>query len=140
MILFQILVRLLAFIGKELVDMLRRPGALASLVLGPFLILAVFGYGYRGLGDPLRAIVVIPAQSGLPTDLETYQNLAEGLTISEIDATRETAERTLSRHETDVVVVVPPEAEAQFRSGRQATIDFEIDVANPEEEAYAGVL
>ncbi|MBI3749867.1 MAG: ABC transporter permease, partial [Chloroflexi bacterium] len=140
MILLQVLVRLLAFVGKELVDVLRRPGALASLVLGPFLILAVFGYGYRGLGDPLRAIVVVPAESGLPTDLATYQKVAEGLTISEIDATREPAEQKLSRHETDVVVVVPPDAEARFRAGEQATIDFVINVANPEEQAYAGVL
>lgn len=140
MILVQVLIRLLAFIGKELVDVLRRPGALASLVFGPFLILAVFGYGYRGLGDPLRAIVVVPAESGLPTDLATYQEVAEGLTISEIDTTREPAEQKLSRHETDVVVVVPPDAEARFRAGEQAKIDFEINVANPEEQAYAGVL
>ena len=29
--------RLLAFIGKELVETIRRPGAIVSLVLGPFL-------------------------------------------------------------------------------------------------------
>jgi ABC-2 type transport system permease protein len=140
MILFQVITRLLAFIGKELTDVLRRPGALLSLVLGPFLILAVFGYGYRGLGDPLRAIVVVPPESGLPTDLTTYQKVAEGLTISEIDATRQVAEEKLGRHETDVVVVVPPDAQARFQAGQQATIDFMINVANPEEQAYAGVL
>ncbi len=140
MILLQVLIRLLAFIGKELIDVLRRPGALASLVLGPFLILAVFGYGYRGLSDPLRAIVVVPPASGLPTDVETYQKVAEGLTISEVDAARDTADAKLARHETDVVVSVPSDAEARFRAGEQATIDFEINVADPEEQAYAGVL
>ena len=140
MILFQVVTRLLAFIGKELIDVLRRPGALASLVFGPFLILAVFGYGYRGLGDPLRAIVVVPPESGLPTDPATYQKVSEGLTIGEIDPTRETAEDKLKRHETDVVVVVPPDARDRFEAGEQATIDFMINVANPEEQAYAGVL
>lgn len=119
MILFQVIARLLAFIGKELTDVLRRPGALASLVLGPFLILAVFGYGYRGLGDPLRAIVVVPPESGLPTDLPTYQRVSEGLTIGEIDANRETAELKLSQHQTDVVVVVPPDAQDRFEAGEQ---------------------
>lgn len=140
MILLQVTTRLLAFIGKELVDVLRRPGALLSLVFGPFLILAVFGYGYRGLGDPLRAIVVVPPESGVPTDLATYQKVAEGLTISEIDPTREDAEQKLQKHQTDVVVVVPPDTREKFRAGQQATIDFEINVANPEEQAYAGVL
>ena len=140
MILFQVITRLLAFIGKELIDVLRRPGALLSLVLGPFLILAVFGYGYHGLGDPLRAIVVVPPESGLPTDLATYQKVSEGLTIGEIDATRQIAETKLRRHETDVVVVVPPDAQDRFEAGQQATIDFMINVANPEEQAYAGVL
>ena len=140
MILVQIITRLLAFIGKELIDVLRRPGALVSLVFGPFLILAVFGYGYRGLGDPLRAIVVVPPESGLPTDLATYQKVSEGLTIGEIDATRQTAVEKLNRHETDVVVVVPPDAQDKFKAGEQATIDFMINVANPEEQAYAGVL
>jgi ABC-2 type transport system permease protein len=140
MILLQLAIRLLAFVGKELVDVMRRPGALLSLVFGPFLILAVFGYGYRGLGDPLRAIIVIPPESGLPTDVATYQQMAEGLTINEVDQDRLTAEQKLVKHQTDVVVVIPPDAEARFRSGEQATIAFEINVANPEEQAYAGVL
>ena len=140
MILLQVATRLLAFVGKELVDVVRRPGALVSLVFGPFLILAIFGYGYRGLGDPLRAIVVVPPESGLPADLATYRQVAEGLTISEIDPRRELAEQKLVEHQTDVVVVVPGDARDRFRAGQQATIDFEINVADPEEQAYAGVL
>ena len=41
----KIITRLLAFIGRELVEVRRRPGALASLVFGPFLVLAVFVLG-----------------------------------------------------------------------------------------------
>jgi ABC-2 type transport system permease protein len=139
-ILFQVAIRLLAFVGKELVEIIRRPGALVSLVLGPFLILAVFGYGFRGLGDPLRAIVVVPPESGLPTDLATYQDLAEGLTITAIMASREPAERQLNERQVDAVVVIPSNALGGFIAGKQATIELEINVANPEEQAYAGVL
>ena len=42
--------------------MLRRPGALLSIVLGPLLILGLFGLGYTGQPD-MRAIVVVPAGS-----------------------------------------------------------------------------
>ena len=45
--------RLLAFVGKELIETVRRPGALVSLVLGPFLIMAIFGVGFSGVRRPL---------------------------------------------------------------------------------------
>ena len=66
-------VRLLAFVGKELVETIRRPGALLSLILGPFLILAVFGVGYSGMRRPLETVVVAPRIGQLPSDVGTYQ-------------------------------------------------------------------
>ena len=48
------LLRLLALVGKELIEVIRRPGALVSLVLGPFLIMAIFGLGFNGERQPAR--------------------------------------------------------------------------------------
>jgi ABC-2 type transport system permease protein len=56
-----VLWRILAFVGKELVETIRRPGAIVSLVLGPFLIMALFGVGFDGIRRPLETIVVAPA-------------------------------------------------------------------------------
>ena len=39
------------------------------LVFGPFLIMAVFGLGYNGYKKPLPTLLVIPPESGLPTDV-----------------------------------------------------------------------
>ncbi len=79
------ILRLLALVGKELVEVVRRPGALVSLVLGPFLIMAIFGLGYSGERRPLETVVVIPDGSGLDTDAATYQDLAGGgLHIAEV--------------------------------------------------------
>ena len=44
--LIQSLVRIGSFTGKELREVLRRPGILLSLIVGPFLIMLVFGLGY----------------------------------------------------------------------------------------------
>ena len=63
------LTRILSFVGKELVEVVRRPGVLISLILGPFLILAIFGAGYSGYRRPLDTVVVVPPESGLPTDV-----------------------------------------------------------------------
>src|SRR3954447_16974227 len=73
-----VLFRLLAFVGKELVETIRRPGAIVSLILGPFLIMLVFGLGYSGVRRPLDTVVVAPPESGLPTDPAEYQRLAGG--------------------------------------------------------------
>src|SRR3954465_13190600 len=81
----KILTRLLAFIRRELVEVRRRPGVLASLVFGPFLVMAVFGLGYSGYRKPLTTILVIPPQSGLPTDAASYQQVA-GRFLNNVDA------------------------------------------------------
>ena len=54
---------------------MRRPGAVVSLVFGPFLIMALFGLGYSGERRPLETVIVIPPSSGLPTDIELYREL-----------------------------------------------------------------
>ena len=60
---FKTLTRILTIVGKELVSIVRRPGALISLVLGPFLIMALFGVGYSGYRRALDTIVVLPPDS-----------------------------------------------------------------------------
>src|SRR5881392_1813004 len=65
--------RTTAFISKEVVDVIRRPGALFSLIFGPFLIMGLFGLGYSGQYRPLDTVLVIPANSSLPRDPSYYQ-------------------------------------------------------------------
>ncbi len=139
--LLAVFVRLLAFIGKELVETMRRPGAILSLVLGPFLIMAVFGLGYSGVKRPLETVIVAPPTSGLPTDIATYQGLAGGgLHIAEVTADRAAAEQRLRTGTVDVVIVAPEDAEAQFRAGEQSVIEVLVDEVDPVAENYAGFL
>ena len=74
MILLQVITRLLAIVGKELVEMVRRPGALLSMVLGPFLIMGLFGLGYDSSISSFQAeLIGVPASSGLSTNPADYQ-------------------------------------------------------------------
>ncbi len=134
-------VRLLAFIGKELVETIRRPGALLSLVLGPFLIMAIFGLGYNGVKRPLETVIVVPAGSELPTDVASYQELAGGgLHIVEVTPDRATAEQRLADGAADVVIVAPEDPEAQFRAGQQSALEVLVDEVDPVAVNYAGFL
>jgi ABC-2 type transport system permease protein len=135
------ILRLLALVGKELVEVLRRPGALISLVLGPFLIMAIFGLGYNGERRPLETVVVIPSTSGLPSDVQTYQDLAGGgLRIQAVTTDVASAEAGLADGSVDVVVVAPPDAEAQFRAGKQSIIGVLVNTVDPISANYAGFL
>jgi ABC-2 type transport system permease protein len=131
-------VRLLAFLGKEIIETIRRPGALFSLVLGPFLIMAIFGLGYDGYRNPLRTVVVAPEDSGLPQDPADYRDVAgEALVVTEVTADRQAAEQQLVNQQIDVVVIAPGDAEEQFKAGAQSVIDVEVNVVDPVEAAYA---
>ncbi len=96
-------VRLFAFLGKELVETIRRPGALFSLVLGPFLIMAIFGLGYDGYRNPLRTVVVAPPETGLPQNPSDYAEIAgDALMVTEVTADRAQAEEQLANQQVEV--------------------------------------
>ena len=135
------ILRLLALVGKELVEVLRRPGALASLVLGPFLILALFGLGYNGQFKPLQTVVVIPPGSDLPTDVKTYQDLAgDGLHIAAVVPDTGQAQAGFADGSTDVVVVAPADSAERFKAGEQSTIEVLVNTVDPVRADYAGFL
>jgi ABC-2 type transport system permease protein len=141
MSLLKALTRILAIVGKELVSVVRRPGALLSLVLGPFLIMALFGIGYSGYRRPLDTVVVVPQSVGLSADAKTYQDVAgEGLHVDSITPDEQTAMQRLARQQIDVVVVVPANAQQQFESGKRTKIDVRVNVADPVEASYAVFL
>jgi ABC-2 type transport system permease protein len=134
-------VRILAIVGKELVEIVRRPGAIVSLVLGPFLIMAIFGLGFSGVRRPLDTVIVLSPDSGLPTDAKTYQDLAGGrMHVIAITPDQAAAEAQLKAGTIDVVIVAPSDAEAQFRAGRPSTIKVEIDATDPYDEGYASLM
>jgi ABC-2 type transport system permease protein len=136
-----VIVRLMAFVGKEIIETLRRPGAILSLVLGPFLIMAVFGLGYSGFKRPLETVIVAPPTSGLPADVETYEELAGGgLQISEVTADRAAAEARLRAGTADVVIIAPDDPDARFSAGEPSVIEVLVDVVDPVAENYAGFL
>ncbi len=133
--------RLLAVIGKESIEVVRRPGALISLVFGPFLIMAIFGFGYDGFRQPLETVVVVPPGSSIPTDTESYQKLAgTGLHIQAVESDVATAEQGLAAGTVDVIVVTPADPEADFKAGKQSTIEVVVDTIDPIRANYAETL
>jgi len=130
--LVKLIVRILAIVGKEVVEVMRRPGAILSLVLGPFLILAVFGLGYQGIKRDLTAIVVVDPASKLPTDAASYQGLdVRGITVIDVTTDPGSAEQRLRADQADVVIEVPADPLSTIESGKQAELKVITDITDP---------
>jgi ABC-2 type transport system permease protein len=129
--LYKALLRIAAVGATDLVDVLRRPAALLSIVLGPFLILAVFGLGFVG-PPPIRTELVIPSDAGLPTDLEDYRALTgPQVELTGIGPDHEAARARLRARAVDMIVVVPPDTRTRLEAGEQVVLAVEYDSVSP---------
>ena len=134
------LTRMFGLTAKELRDLLRRPGAILSLILGPLALMALFGLGYSGDRRPFDTVVVLPAGSTLPHDAKTYNDLkAPGINVVEVTEDAAHAEGRLQAREVRMVVIVPGDAEAKFRAGQQATVRLLWNEVDPIEDNVARV-
>jgi len=103
--------------------------------------MAIFGLGYNGYKKPLPTLIVIPPSSELPTDVETYRNVAgAGLEIVDVVPDATTANARLESGEVEVVAIAPENARSTFKSGKQSTIEVRVDLADPVQAAYAGLM
>jgi ABC-2 type transport system permease protein len=133
--------RILSIVGKELVEIIRRPGAILSLILGPFLIMALFGAGYSGYRRPLETVIVIPPESGLPTDAASYKEIAgSGLDLVEVTTDQARVEAELAAQTLDVVIIAPIDAEKNFMAGQRSRIQVEVNAVDPVDQNYAVFL
>ena len=100
--------------------------------------MALFGVGYSGFRRPLETIVVIPAGTTLPTDVQTYQDVAgEGLRIDAVTADEATSMARLANQEVDVVLVAPAELQSNFEAGQRSEIDVRVNLTDPVQRTYA---
>jgi ABC-2 type transport system permease protein len=132
------LIRITSFIGKELRELRRRPGVIATLVLGPLLVMLLFGIGYTGQRTPFTAEVVLPPDSDMPTDPGFYQEMTEDrMTVQQVGTDKEAAIERLRDQEVSLVVVAPADAEARLRNGEQSVIEVYWNEVDPLDDGLA---
>lgn len=117
-------VRVGAFVRKEIIQVVRQPGLVVSLVLGPFAILLLFGAGLRDDDPAVETIFVVPENSRLAEEVEQFAAAqSERLTVVSVQQDAEDAIRRLRQGEVRMVLAFPEDAEQIIRSGRQAEVD-----------------
>jgi ABC-2 type transport system permease protein len=133
----KLIVRLLAFFGKEINEIRRQPRLWLSLLLGPFLILLLFGLGYSGGRPPLRVALVVPPDLVGDERLRRAANaLANSFELVSMDIERDRAMERLRNDEVDVVEVLPANFESYVEQGKRAPMEFIYSEINPQEEQY----
>ena len=125
-------IRSLAFVRKELVEILRQPRLVGLLVLGPFALLVLFGLGYSDNELRLRALFVGPADSIYEDVMATHEDeLGEFVESAGLIQDEAVAREQLADGEVDVVVIFPADPVETVLSGEQATIRVLHDEIDP---------
>lgn len=125
-------IRVSSFLRKEIVEIARQPRLVLTLVLGPFLVLLVFGAGLRDEDPEVRTVVVAPPNTPLTAIAERYAaTQGRRLVIEDVAGDLDRALQRLRDGELDVVVAFPDDAAETVRSGRQATVTLYHDFIDP---------
>jgi ABC-2 type transport system permease protein len=96
------------FLRKEAVDVLRQPRLLLTLVIGPFLIMALFGLGYRNEPPRMRTLFVAPEDSPLHDHIEEYAaEIEQFVELAGVTSDQRFARDQLLDDKVDLVVTFP---------------------------------
>lgn len=104
-----LLARLGGVVRKEVVEILRQPGLLLILVIGPLGILLLFGSGVRSTDPAVRSLFVAPEDNPeLVEIVESYaDSQSERLTIEGVITDPAEAERQLRTGMVDLIIIFP---------------------------------
>lgn len=134
-------IRVWAFVRKEIVEVIRQPRLVVTLVLAPFLILALFGIGYQRQADPMRAVFVAPDPEAFRSSIgPRLDDLQASLELDDVMSDRGAAIDRLQEGLVDVVVVVPPKPEESIRNNERAIFEVLHDRLDPYEQATIRLL
>jgi ABC-2 type transport system permease protein len=126
------LVRKTAFLGKEITDIRRQPRLLVSLIVGPFLILFLFGVGYQATQKDISTVVVFPEDLQVSTDPARYRDaFAPPFVLAGVTKDRQQALDELAHRRVAVVVLFPPNAYQTVAQGQRAQLEGLYNEINP---------
>jgi ABC-2 type transport system permease protein len=132
----QRIIRLTSFLTKEIVDTARQPLMLLMLILGPFLILLLFGMGFTGQQAAVRIFIVAPPDAQLPPVLETrLHEFGPNYPVT-ITSDLQGPMALLQTSQADLVAIVPSHTQDTLLSGKQVTIQLYINAISPFRRDY----
>jgi ABC-2 type transport system permease protein len=134
-------VRASSFLRKEIYEIIRQPRLVGTLVLGPFLILFIFGIGYRNVSPTKRTLFVTPPGSPISVQNILQNGTAMGALIySGTTANQTEALDRLRNGQVDLVIVEPGDAASMIKNNQQAVITLYHHEIDPAQVSYVEYL
>jgi len=130
-------VRGIAFTGKELHEIFRQPRLLLGLVIGPFAILLLFGTAFKGQVVQQPTVLVVPAQTGLSTNMADYADAFQfPFTLLSVVRTQQEAQNLVNAGKASVIVALPDNAYQRIRDGQHALVTVTYNELEPVRANY----
>jgi ABC-2 type transport system permease protein len=134
---FKTLIRISSFLGKEMTEIFRQPRLILTLVLGPFLIMFLFGLGYPDQNRTLRTTFVTTDPATFQKEMNIFtKSFNAKIFESVIESGKEQALAKLALNQTDLVIVVPDVPFETIQNNQQAEFLIYHNEVDPIQIAY----
>lgn len=134
---FKTLIRISSFLGKEMTEIFRQPRLILTLVLGPFLIMFLFGLGYPDQNRTLRTTFVTTDPATFQKEMNIFtKSFNAKIFESVIESDKEQALAKLALNQTDLVIVVPNVPFETIQNNQQAEFLIYHNEVDPIQIAY----
>jgi ABC-2 type transport system permease protein len=118
---FKFLIRISSFMGKELTEIFRQPKLILTLVLGPFLIMFLFGLASPSQGRTLRTTFVVADPNSFQEEIDAFTKSFSAVLVNYvIETDKEKALAALAHDQTDMVIIVPDVPLETIQKNQQA--------------------
>lgn len=135
------LIRISSFISKEFFSVISQPRLVGVLVVGPFLILLLFGISYRNIYQTLRMILVYPENSPIESSVQAFSEMSvAGLQVVDVTTNASGALASLKDQQVDLVMIIPQGTLREFEANRQGVFTFYHQEIDPMEATYASIV
>jgi ABC-2 type transport system permease protein len=130
------LIRVSSFLSKELTEILRQPKLILTLVLGPFLLMFLFGLGYPNQNRTLRTTFVVEDPKSLQGDLKLFTGSIPGIADQDVENNKELALAKLALNQADLVILIPKDPFGTVQNNQQAKFIVYHNEVDPFQIAY----
>jgi len=123
--------------NKELTEIFRQPRLILTMVLGPFLIMFLFGLGYPDQNRRLRTTFVAEDPTFFQTNAQLFtESVDPAIVDQDVENDRDLALAKLALNQTDLVIVVPANAMETVQNNQQAEFTIYHNEVDPFQIAY----
>ena len=138
---YRFIIRVSSFLGKEIAEVIRQPRLILTLIFGPFLILLIFGIGYKNVPRAVRTIFVAVPNSPMAQLIQQQApTISSEIFYAGLTGNENEARQLLSSGQVDLVIVAPTNAYATIQNNQQAVFKLYQNEIDPAQMGYIEIL